>query len=285
VSRIEVAWIIMRNILRIFPLFLFLSFPTFGQSSERPETIVIPASSLGDVSEVRKQILQNTLTDELKEHFRIVPQEKYEQVLEKVFQELEYEECSEDVCIMKVQEMLQVENVFHLQVIGEGSDTQLSLSWRNLDEKRNETDICSGCGTIELSGIVMGLIGKLVGVEEVIVEKPMVVRKIRRGILFKRKVNGVWGWFKDGDEKTNWRYVGEISRGFPNGYGSSTFSNGEKYEGFFKDGKRNGKGNLIFYDGTKYIGDFKDGEFWNGIEYDTSGKIIVKWVNGKYIKQ
>ena len=37
---------------------------------------------MGDVSDTRKQILQNTLTDELKKHFRIVPQEKYEQVLE-----------------------------------------------------------------------------------------------------------------------------------------------------------------------------------------------------------
>ena len=85
-------------------LVLLLTTPLFGQS-ERPETIIIPVSSLGNVPEVRKQILQNTLTDELKKHFRIVPQEKYEQVLEQVFEELEYEECSEDTCIMMVQEM------------------------------------------------------------------------------------------------------------------------------------------------------------------------------------
>ena len=129
-------------------LFIILSFllssPLFGQSSERPETVVIPVSSLGDVSEVRKQILQNTLEDELKTHFRLVPQEKYEEVLEKVFEELDYQECSEDVCIMRVQEMLQVENVFHLQVIGEGQDTQLSLGWRTLDEKRKEEEFCRG---------------------------------------------------------------------------------------------------------------------------------------------
>ena len=151
------------RILLLFVVSIFFQINSYGQSSERPETIVIPVSSLGEVSEVRKQILQNTLTDELKEHFRIVPQEKYEQVLVKVFQELEYEECSEDVCIMRVQEMLQVENVFHLQVLGDGQDIQLSLNWRTLDEKRNETDICSECGTIELSGIVMGLVGRLVG--------------------------------------------------------------------------------------------------------------------------
>ena len=140
----------MRHILILISLLLLLlSSPLFGQS-ERPETIIIPVSSLGDVSEVRKQILHNTLTNELKKHFRIVPQEKYEQVLEQVFEELEYEECSEDTCIMRVQEMLQVENVFHLQVIGEGNDTQLNLTWRTLDEKRNEEDYCKGCGTFEL---------------------------------------------------------------------------------------------------------------------------------------
>ena len=70
----------MKHLLIILISFLLLSFPVIGQS-ERPETIIIPVSSMGDVSDTRKQILENTLTDELKKHFRIVPQEKYEQVL------------------------------------------------------------------------------------------------------------------------------------------------------------------------------------------------------------
>ena len=88
---------------------------------------------MGEVSDTRKQILENTLTDELKRYFRIVAQEKYEQVLEQVFLELEYEECSEDTCIMRIQEILQVENVFNLQISGEGKDTQLNLKWNTLD--------------------------------------------------------------------------------------------------------------------------------------------------------
>ena len=127
----------MKHLLILLISTLLLSSPLFGQS-ERPETIIIPVSSLGDVSEVRKQILENTLTNELKKHFRIVPQEKYQQVLEQVFEELEFEECTEDQCIMRVQEMLQVENVFHLQLVGEGNDIQLNLKWTTLEEKRNE---------------------------------------------------------------------------------------------------------------------------------------------------
>ena len=176
----------MKHSLLILISFILLSSPVIGQS-ERPETIIVPVSSLGDVSEVRKQILQNTLTDELKKHFRIVPQEKYEQVLEQVFQELEYEECSEDTCIMRIQEILQVENVFNLQIIGEGKDTQLNLKWITLDEKKNETDVCLGCGTFQLNDKVKGLVEKLVGGKKVVenkvevkVEKSIVVDKIEK---------------------------------------------------------------------------------------------------------
>ena len=83
--------------------FCLLTTLLFGQSSERPETIVIPVSSLGEVSEVRKQILQNSLEDELKSHFRLISQERYEEVLEKVFEELDYKECNEDQCIVMIQ--------------------------------------------------------------------------------------------------------------------------------------------------------------------------------------
>ena len=93
---------------------LFFPFPSFGQSSERPEGIVIPVSILGNVSETRRQILQNTLIESLSQYYRLVPQDKFEEVQEKVFQELEYEECTEDQCIVMIQEMLQVENLFVL---------------------------------------------------------------------------------------------------------------------------------------------------------------------------
>ena len=75
--------------------------------------------------------------------------------------------------------MLQVENVFHLQLIGEGDDTQLNLKWVTLEEKRNEEDFCEGCKTSELRKMVGGLVEKLIGVEEEVVEKP-VIQKIEK---------------------------------------------------------------------------------------------------------
>ena len=76
----------MKHLLILLSI-LFLSSPLFGQS-ERPETIIIPVSGIGDVSNTRKLILENTLTDELKKHFRIVPQDKYEEVKQEIFLEL-----------------------------------------------------------------------------------------------------------------------------------------------------------------------------------------------------
>ena len=73
----------MRFLLIIFFL-LFLSTPSFGQSSERPEGIVIPVSGIGNVSETRKFILQNTLIESLSQYYRLVPQDKFEEVQEKV---------------------------------------------------------------------------------------------------------------------------------------------------------------------------------------------------------
>ena len=124
----------MRHLLILISL-LLLSSPVFGQS-ERPETIVIPVGTLGDISDSRKQILQNTLSQELTKYFRLVPQDKFEAAQEQAFEELEFEECTEDQCIMLIQEILQVENVFSLQIVAEDDDSQLSLTWVGLEEKK-----------------------------------------------------------------------------------------------------------------------------------------------------
>ena len=196
---------------------------------------------------------------------------------------------------MMIQEMLQVENVFHLQVLGEGDDTQLSLSWRTLDEKKKETDVCMGCGTFQLNDKVDGLVEKLVGVKKEVVVKeelinvsldevrnPEVIEKSFNGILFYRKVNRKWGWFKDGNEKIDRKWVGEINNGVPNGQGTWSW-NKLKYVGEFKDGKRNGQGTSYSSSGTKYEGEWKDGKKQgNGtITYPDGIKYEGEWKNGK----
>ena len=281
----------MKHLLIFLSFFLLLTSPLFGQS-DRPETIIIPVSSMGDVSDTRKQILQNTLTQELSKHFQILPQDRFEQVQEQVFIELEYDECTEDQCIMRIQEILQIENLFHLEVIGEEGDTQLNLKWVNLDENRNGEDYCEGCKTKELRKRVVELVEKLVGkrvVEKSVVtveKKPAeVVEKRQKGGLFQRMVNGRWGWYEDGDEDKGYKYVGEIENGKPNGQGALTYSDGTKYVGEFKNGVNQGQGTLTFPDGSKKVGEFREYKSWNTIYYDNDGKIIGRYVKGEYMEE
>jgi hypothetical protein len=131
----------MKIILSSFLSFCLLTTLLFGQSPERPEGIVIPVSSIGDVTETRRLILQNTLIESLNSFYRLVSQDKLEEVQERVFEEMDYDQCTEDQCYLMIQDALQVENLFVLQVIGEDQDTQMSLKWVGLDENRVKKDI------------------------------------------------------------------------------------------------------------------------------------------------
>ena len=111
------------------------------------------------------------------------------------------------------------------------------------------------------------------------------------------------GYFGNGDEDKDRKYVGEIENGLPNGQGTYTWSDGRKCVGEYKDGKPNGQGIFTDPNGTMYVGKYKDGkkhgqgtytlpdgyksvgewrvnQIWNIIKYDKDGNIIVKWVNG-----
>ncbi len=71
---------------------------------------------------------------------------------------MEMDECSESRCFMLIQEYLQIENLFILQVIGEGNDTQLSLKWIDLDKSRVKEDLCINCRTKDLRIIINSLV-------------------------------------------------------------------------------------------------------------------------------
>ena len=47
-------------------------------SEQKPESIVVPVAILGEVSDIRRKILQNTLNETISTMFRIVPK-RFEQ--------------------------------------------------------------------------------------------------------------------------------------------------------------------------------------------------------------
>ena len=57
------------------------------------QTIIVPTGSLGDISEVRKKMLEKNLESKLDDFFDIVPKDLFEEAQEKAFQELESDQC------------------------------------------------------------------------------------------------------------------------------------------------------------------------------------------------
>ena len=127
-----------------------------------PQAIIVPSGSLGEVSEIRKKILEKTLESSLDDYFAIVPKDLFEEAQEKAFEELDYEECTEEQCIVLIKEMLQVENSFQLVLMAEGDDTYISLNWNDLDRKRVQEEICEKCDTKKLRKSISLLVTTLV---------------------------------------------------------------------------------------------------------------------------
>tara|TARA_B000000460_G_C21301242_1_gene300241 strand:- start:84 stop:428 length:345 start_codon:yes stop_codon:yes gene_type:complete len=109
----------------------------------------------------------------------------------------------------------------------------------------------------------------------------VVVEKTQRGVLYMREVNGECKWFKDGNEKTDEKYEGEIVNGVPNGQGTLTYPDGDQYVGEWKDGEYHGQGTYISSDGDKYVGEWKNSEPWTITEYNKDGNNLDLFVNGK----
>jgi len=115
-----------------------------------------------------------------------------------------------------------------------------------------------------------------------ILSLPLVAKET--GVLYLKKVNGKFGWFENGNDKKDWKYVGEIKNRKPNGTGvlSSTFG---KYSGKVKNGMQHGQGTYTYKSGRKRVGEFRKGKPWNVKSYDKNGKIETEWVKGKKLEK
>ena len=129
----------------------------------KPQAAVSPVAVLGDVPEVQKQIVFNSLLTQLTQYYDLISQEQFLKAQDSAFEALEGKNCTEDQCIQKIQEILQIENMFILQILRDGTDTQLSLTLVTLEKKLVESDFCLNCNTRELNQKVSELVRKIVG--------------------------------------------------------------------------------------------------------------------------
>lgn len=72
------------------------------------------------------------------------------------------------------------------------------------------------------------------------------------------------------------KYVGYVTNGVRNGYGTYYWNDGDKFYGRWVDGKRNGDGIYTWKNGDTYVGEWRDGKFYgNGTFHYNDGLCVA----------
>ncbi len=133
--------------------------PSVGLAqTAKPQAAVKPIGALGDVGTVDTQIIFNRLLSVLSDSYALIPQKRYLEAEEAVFQQIAVEQCTEEKCIRLIQEFLQVERLFIIQLLKTKDFAQLTVTLFTADRKIVKEDSCKGCGVSDLHGLVAGLV-------------------------------------------------------------------------------------------------------------------------------
>ena len=111
----------------VITLTLLGTSPLFAQSS-LPDAAVAPLSILGKISDGEKGIIYNGLLTTLSKSYNLVSQTNYAKAEQSAFEQLDLEQCTEEQCIRKIQEILQIDRLFVLQIFREKGFTQIRSS-------------------------------------------------------------------------------------------------------------------------------------------------------------
>ena len=129
--------------------------------TEISQAIVLPIGIMGDISDTKKMIIYNKFLEVVSNDYDLISQEQFEKAEEEAFQQMDYEECTEDQCIKLIQEFLQVEFIYKIQLIRDENYIQTTLSFLDLDKKIVHTDFCEECKTSELIQMIKKLYEQL----------------------------------------------------------------------------------------------------------------------------
>ena len=159
----------MLNILQIrvvvifaIPVFIFFQILDTAYAQEKQGACLAPMGALGDISEMQKQIIFNSLQESLSTKYILASQKAFEEAQTQAFDELEYDECTEEQCFAMIQQILQADNLFLFNMTREGNFTQLSLTRVDIDSQRLvRTASCEDCTIKELNNYVDELVLKI----------------------------------------------------------------------------------------------------------------------------
>ena len=143
-------------------IFFFIQILDTAYAQEKQKACLAPMGALGDISEMQKQIIFNSLQESLSTQYVLASQKAFEAAQVQAFDELEYDECTEDQCFALIQQILQVDNLFLFNMTREGNFTQLSLTRVDLDSQRLvRTSSCVECNIEQLNNNVNELVLKI----------------------------------------------------------------------------------------------------------------------------
>ena len=127
-------------------------------SNNNIKCIILDSSKIGSFKNNNLTILHNILEYEVGKYCSIVSNERLNLAIDEAFETMNYNECTEDQCIMIIQEMLQVENVFQMILIEEEDTIQLNIKLRTLDESFTENYMCNQCKVHKLRAKIISII-------------------------------------------------------------------------------------------------------------------------------
>ncbi|MCH8843163.1 MAG: hypothetical protein IID61_09315 [SAR324 cluster bacterium] len=145
---------------------------TVSGQTEKPVAALARVAVLGDISEVQQRILATRVESFLSDRFELISQEEYQAAEDAAFASLDLDQCTEETCIRVIQDFLQVERLFFLQVLREGSFTVLSITLYTGDTRRTVDDTCDNCSISQLYSKVEILALRLIGEEAPVAAAP-----------------------------------------------------------------------------------------------------------------
>ena len=208
---------LMRRIVIIITLFLLalatslmVSNVTFAQ--EKQTAALAPMGSLGDLNEIEKRIIFNSLQESLSKYYTLTSQKMYEKAEEEAFQVMDADECTEDQCIAIIQELLQVEYFFMFEILQSGNFQQMKITRVDIDGNRDvRTTTCEDCNISKTNSKVDQLVQSLFKEFEIQKENVAVIQGTPTSQ--EAGASAYWEMIKDSNDKN--KYKDFVNR-FPN---------------------------------------------------------------------
>ena len=93
-----------------------------------------------------RKALDNHVRSELALYYELKTEKEIQQAREVAIDEVSSKECTEEACVKAMGNILQVEYIFNLEIIGVGEDWDLNVTQTDQDGLRNpRNELCKNC--------------------------------------------------------------------------------------------------------------------------------------------